>query len=268
MKRTFFLKAMSGIDDALILEADPDAAFVSTNAENKKARPYWRYFGGIAAALVVICGVWVAARLGRVTMEDAEADIVYDTADGALGDDHDYVYSSGCIDAPTEAETGVVAEKSEHDNFADENLTGVPDTAVPETGVGTILTAVTFTFYEDGEIRKEHRDYPDGVPDAQTVVNDYLAAAGCDVRCVSLTVTATESKTEVSGGVISYTPGIRTATLTFTADPGDDILKGTLRVLNQLWTARYYHFETEDGERLKIGDTLPDIGYDPRDYLN
>lgn len=266
MKRTFFLQAVSGIDDDLILEADPEAELITTNVKNGRIRPIWRTCGGIAAALLVVVGVWSAARLGRVTMHDAaEADTAYDGAVGVLGD---YQYSADIANGETEASVNKSENYDADDNVtAEQEIAPAETDAVADTAAGTRLTEVAFTFFDGGRIYKEIRQYPDGVPDAKTVLNDYLTAAGVDIRCTAVTVTSTEPKMEVQGGIVSYTPGVRTATVTFTADPGDDLLIGSLRVLNQLWTARYYHFETEDGARLQIGDALPEAGYDPRDYL-
>ena len=253
MKRTFFLKAVSGIDDDLIFEADPGAEVSTANAKNKRMRPVWRTFGGIAAALVVVCGVWAAHRGGLVSM-DAMQEAAVDDAEHIPADD--YYYTADMNGAPLETEIAV-----------DKSQTAEEDMPTADTAAGTRLTEVAFTFFEGGRLYKEIRQYPDGVPDAKTVLNDYLTAAGVSIRCTAVAVTSTEPKMEVQGGVVSYTPGVRTATVTFTADPGDDLLIGALRVLNQLWTARYYHFETEDGARLQIGDILPETGYDPRDYL-
>ncbi len=266
MKRTFFLKAAGGIDDDLILEADPAATSSTANAKNKQMRPLWRTFGGIAAALLVVLGVWAATRLGRVTMHDAaEADTAYDGAAGILGD---YQYSAD-MDV---GNTGSSVNKSEHaaDDYVniEQEVAPAETEAVADTAVATKLTEVTFTFLTDGGTHTEVRQYPDGVPDAKTVLNDYLTAADSEIRCTGVTVVSTESKTEVKDGIVSYTPGIRTATVTLTDDPGDSLLIGSLRVLNQLWTARYYHFETEDGTRFRIGGRQPAAGYDPRDYLN
>ncbi len=270
MKRTFFLQAVGGIDDDLILEADPTAAPLTTNVKNKRICPLWRTFGGIAAALLVVLGVWAASRLGRVTMHDAaEAESAYDGAVGMLGD---YQYSANYND-PLEDAADVIVNKSESvdaDDAVNAEQENVPaeTEAVADTALGTRLTEVTFTFLTDGGTRTEVRQYPNGVPDAKTVLNDYFAAADSEVRCTGVTVVSTDSKTEVKGGIVSYTPGIRTATVILTDDPGDNLLIGSLRVLNQLWTARYYHFEIEDGTCIRIGGRQPAAGYDPRDYLN
>lgn len=256
MKRTFFLQAVGGIDEDLILEADPTAASLTANVNNKRIRPLWRTFGGIAAALLVVTGVWAAARLGRVTMHDAaEAETAYDDAVGVLGD---YQYSA-------DYDGGAYVNKSEN---VEAEVAPAETGAAADTAVGTKPTEITFTFLADGGTRTEIRQYPNGVPDAKTVLNDYLAAAGSEIRCTGVTVVSTESKTEVKDGIVSYTPGIRTATVTLTDDPGDSLLIGSLRVFNQLWTARFYHFETETGTRIRIGDRQPAAGYDPRDYLN
>jgi hypothetical protein len=83
-----------------------------------------------------------------------------------------------------------------------------------------------FRICENGVWHHERVDYPHGLPPMQTLVSDYLAAAGSQVRCVSATRSVVGEKDGVIGGIVKHTVGVTTWTITLDGDPGEDIRRG------------------------------------------
>lgn len=255
MKREFFWQAVGGIDGDLIVEADAENPRNKTNAENKaRILPFHR-IGAAAAVLLIVCGVGIAAAGGRLRLGMTD-EAAYDAAPAETW-----------FAADGDAAGGLLADKSESKNESPAVDDGA-DTDLSTEMEGIRITELYFRIPDGETWRTVTKPYPDGLPSAEGVLNDYLAAAGSKIRCVSVQITTTPSVTVTSGNIVSHTPGIRTALITLTGDPGDGALKGLLHLGCQFLGSRYYHMYTADGTELTIGDTLPGEGYDPRDFLN
>ena len=234
MKREFFLKAIGGIDDDLICEA---------NAENERRRVPWRTFGGIAAAIVVACGVWTAIEMGGLdahTKAESAPDAICPT-DGdvmnASGGKGDYYYT-----ADDGADTEIAYDTSN-------DLVQVPD------------TTAWFFFCKGGVWSEEVRTYQDGVPDAVQLANEYLTAIGAQAKCTSVRVETVGATDRVEGDIVSHDVGVRTAHVTLVGVLTDDELRGFVATIGNRTAAHFVRPVTAEGKVIPIDGTAPDEGY-------
>lgn len=245
MKREVFWKAIGKIDEDIITEASAE----NPPAAKKKPRIPWQSVGSAAAVVAVIVGIW-AVSSGRLQIPAAMDGMLADNAKG-----------ESILDRGGDPGDAAPMEDAEVAG----GLTGDYNYSTSDTA-GKPVTKVQFQIRQNGIWLTVDKNYPAGLPDTVTVINDYLTAADTDVRCISAEITSTPGTTVTSGELVTHTPGIRTASILLTADPGDDVLRGFLRTAPQFSIARYFHLYTDDGAELQIGDTLPPEGYDPRSF--
>ena len=247
MKREFFMKAIGGIDDDLICEA---------NAENKTARKktiakntLWRTFGGIAAAIVIACGVWTAIEMNGmdvfVTAKD-EANHAPDAAYPAEGDnagrapefaDGDYYYTA--------------------DDAADTE-------AAHDTSVDMWLEPQTHVWYficQDGVWSDEEISFPDGVPSAEGIANAYLAHIGAEAKCLSVEPITVGEQDMVVGDTVVHTVGVRTVTVVLAGTLTEDELRGLIATVGNFAAAHYVRPVTADGTLYPLNGEAPEEGY-------
>ena len=217
MKGETFLRAVGLIDDDLILEAE-------TRQTAVRRVPAWiRPTAMAAACLVCAVGVLLAAPLLRHVGEDNAS---AECADGMGMKPYGTLYDSLCdgeaiVGSNTTSTPGSPAET--HPALDTETT---PETVVPDTGEGVAVTWRTFWFRENGVWRTQRKEYPDGLPAMQTILNDYLATAGTEVRCTAVTRKIIGEKDEVVGELVIHTVGVTTWTVTLDGDPGEDIRCG------------------------------------------
>ncbi len=233
MKKEQLWQAFSEIDGDLIAEAARPA--------RGRVLSLVRTAGAVAAALVVAVGVGVFLRTGfsmkNGAPEAADKDMAH------VKEEMDYNYSA---DAPL-----------------DDGL-GAPDIAPTEP-----INELTFYLYRDGAWEKEAVYFRDGIPGPRELANAYLARAGATVTCVDVKMTETEGKETVWGGVVTYTPPHRTATVILSDAPEggmdifDGLLRGLLLSIHPGVGADLYKLETDGGIPLYFGLSQPLGGYDP-----
>ena len=174
MKRDFFLRAIGEIDEDLIIEANVENRRNKAIVKNKGRFVPYRIAGTAAACLVLLTGVWIAARGGfmKMTTDNAapEAEFVADMS-------------------PAEDAVGSIM-----DGGGDKDvLYSEPENAAP------LLKA------EDADLAGSTA----GEGDAAAAVNEILREAESAVRCLSVTVEAVDDErvavvalTEDPGGTI------------------------------------------------------------------
>ncbi len=239
MKREFFLEALSNIEEDLLIEANVEKDKNKTIAENKSRFLLVRIVGSVAACVVLFAGVWIASQggFGKVMMDNAAPEAALspdispaepeagDAAGGVLNDGGDYNYKAEAFSSGSAA-----------------------DDVVTEQLQGVCVSTVRFSVYKNGKWRDVIRVYPDGLPAAECVVNDYLAEAGSAVRCAGVTLVKTE-----------------TADVALTRDPGEDTLRGLVLAVSVITGADAVRFTAEDGTLLTIGGEAPAAGFDPEE---
>lgn len=238
------MKAISGIDDDLVCEAIAENKLIGkkTFAKNRT----WRTFGGIAAAIVVVCGVWTALEMGGFNV------------DVACKEEADFAPNAG---APTD---GMKPESADGDYYytADDaaNTEVAFDTSSPDIWIEPV-SRVWYFICESGVWTEEEITYPDGIPSAKEILNEYLARIGSSAKCISVTVeTVGEEDLEI-GGMIVHTAGVRTAHVVIEGDLSDDELRGLIATAGNLASAHYVRPVTADGEILPLGGETPAEGY-------
>lgn len=244
MKREFFWKAIGGIDDDLVCEA-----IAEDKPAGKKAivkNKIWRTFGGIAAAIVIACGIWTAIEMGSF--------------DAALSskDEADFAPNAS---APTD---GMKPESADGDYYytADDAAdTEVAfDTASPDIWIEPI-SSVWYFICKDGVWTQEEISFPDGIPSTNIILNEYLARIGSDAKCLSVTVETVGEKTEQIGDMVMHTVGVRTAHVVIEGDLTDDALRGLIATAGNLASAHYVRPVTAEGDILPLDGEAPEEGY-------
>ncbi len=141
MKREFFLRALSEIDDDLLIEADVENKENKANAKNKARMLPFRIAGTAAACLILLVGVWSVFQGGmkKAMLDSAapEAEFAPDrmpTEDAILGaadadGGHDYNYK-----ADEEFSAATAGQPQNVKNAVNEYL-AESDSAVRCTGV-------------------------------------------------------------------------------------------------------------------------------------
>ena len=218
MKSEEFLRIIGDIDDDLITEA----------AAKPRLQPrFVRMLGGIAACLVIGMAAVIAVPMLTQASRDAAAPecgvadgdekYYYTASDGALYDkvlEDVEAYASGTsgntsssVPAETVMTTPTASPETE---IAQESAA---DTSLPQPLMGW-----TFYFYDGKTWRTDTKTYPGGVPAMQTIVNDWLKAAGIKASCTSAAGRVVGEKTEVQGDIVVHTAGVRTWYITLDAD--------------------------------------------------
>ncbi len=247
MKREFLLKALGQIDDDLICEA---------NAKNNpiERKPFaknkiWRTLGSVAAAIVLVCGVWTAIEMGglNVAMEKSDSNYAPDTAH------------------PTEVEKADANGK--HYYTADGQYTA-NNAADTESALDTstdlwyeINTDVWFFLCKDGVWTEEKITYRDGIPSAEMIAAAYLTRVGAAAKCLSVIVETVGEKDTVIGEVIVHEVGVRTAHVTLEGDLTDDQLRGLVATIGNLTAVHYVRPITVDGVLYPLDGQSPAEGY-------
>lgn len=189
MKSEFFLRALSDLDDALILEAQPDAA--------RRTHRIPRAYAAAAACFVFLAGALALVLSGQSRK-------LADSVGENLCEDFSYY----CAADTAQAE------------------------AAPDTAPGESLTAVTFRFFDGTRWTARVQEYPDGAPDAASVLSDYLSAAGSAARCVSVRVEETGAQDNVlPDGLLEHTVGKRCAYVELDGDPGENAARGLVNTV-------------------------------------
>lgn len=247
MKREFFMKAIGGIDDDLICEATAENRPLRKNGIFKN-KP-WRTIGGIAAAIVIACGVWTAAEMGGMDVaftnkEEANyaPDAVYPAYGGNNGSapelaDGDYYYT-----ADDAADTEIALDTST-------DLSVEPQ------------THVWYFICKDGTWTDEKIPYENGIPSATDIANDYLAAIGSAAKCLSVEPITVGEKDMVVGDTVVHTVGVRTVTVALDGELTEDELRGLIATVGNFAAAHYVRPVTADGVILPLDGDAPEEGY-------
>lgn len=214
MKSEAFLRIVGQIDDDLILEA--------AETPIRRTSAWIRPLSAVAACAVIAVGILAAVPLLWRTGSDkamemapaADEEIFDGLFDQAVG-------NTNTSNSKTDGSASAAGSPSS------------PTETVPDTGEGVRVTWWDFRICENGVWHHQRVEYPSGLPPMQTIVSDYLAAAGADVRCVSAERSVVGEKDEVIGSIVQHTVGVTTWTVTLDGDPGEDIRRGlTNTVLN------------------------------------
>ena len=205
MKSEAFLRAVGQIDDDLILEA--------ADAPVRRAPAWIRPLSAVAACAVIAVGLLAAVPLLWRTGSDKAMEMA-PAADEEICDGLFDQAVGNTSSSKTDGSTSTAGNPSS------------PTEIAPDTGEGVRVTWWDFRICENGVWHHERVDYPHGLPPMQTLVSDYLAAAGSQVRCVSATRSVVGEKDEVIGGIVKHTVGVTTWTITLDGDPGEDIRRG------------------------------------------
>lgn len=212
MKSEAFLRVVGQIDDDLILEA--------ADAPVRRAPAWIRPLSAVAACAVIAVGILAAVPLLWRTGSDKAMEMA-PAADEEICD--------GLFD---QAVGNTSNSKTDGSASAAGNPSSPTETA-PDTGEGVRVTWWDFRICENGVWHHERVEYKSGPPPMQTLVSDYLAAAGSQVRCVAAARSVVGEKDEVIGDIVQHTVGVTTWTVTLDGDPGEDIRRGlTNTVLN------------------------------------
>lgn len=224
MKKEQFLRVIGDIDDDLILEAEAKPRIVPR---------YVHVVGSLAACLVIGVALLIAVPLLRRSTNDMATECAPKEEDFAFSADMEYV----------EAADGVLMDKYVEDTASvkTESGNGKPSKAPAETAPAAVYPAakpeteiakesaadtslpqplVGWTFYFcDGKTwRTETKTYPGGVPSVQTVVTDWLKAAGVKGTCTGARSEVVGEKDEVKNGIVTHTVGVRTWYITLDGD--------------------------------------------------
>lgn len=210
--------------------SDVDPALISeADRPQKPRRPatIWKY-GGLAACFLLVAGVIFLPRVFRDTLKTTNDDAVSRVE-------------------------------------MNENAIYDADVYLGETGdqEDCVITEITFRFCEEDGWRTETWDYPSEIPDGVTLLNEYLAAAGTDVRCVSLEVENSEQTELVnSDGSVQYICGTPIEIVTLDGNPGENILRGLVNtiVYSEVFYPRYVRIQGPDGA-LPIDGSTPESGF-------
>ncbi len=247
MKREFFMKAIGGIDDDLVSEA------AAEESKPKKKPMPWRTLSGIAAAVVIACGVWTAVQLTNANDASAENMLSPDMAypEVGFGDDHQYSSKHEIADGfmDYEADTEIALDPS----YDTEPY---------------IVKDVCFYIYKDGAYNTLTRSYPDGIPDSVTVMNDYLTAIESSARCLSVKIETVGETDRVIGDIVEHTAGVRTAYVSLEGETSEDVLRGLVSTLRGVAGVDYVRLEDAHGALLPISGDAPEEGFDARSFLN
>lgn len=243
MKKERLLEALSDIDGDLVAEAARPA--------RGRVLPFVRRAGAAAAAFLVVVGAGLLLRNG-FSMKNAAPE-----ADNAV--DLDFSCSAG---------VGQIEE--EKDCVKVEGYLPTDDAVtVPDIAPADPVTQLTFYLYRDSQWVKETVAFSDGVPAPRELVSEYLSRAGAAVTCVDVKMTETEGQETVLGGVVTYIPPHRTATVILSDAPEggmaafDGLLRGLILSIHPGVGADLYKLETDEGIPMYFGLSQPLGGYDP-----
>ena len=238
------MKAIGGIDDDLVCEAIAKNKLIDKKIFAKSK--LWRTFGGIAAAIVVVCGVWTALEMGGI---------------GDVFTSKDEANYAPNAEAPTD---GMKPESADGDYYytaddaADTEVTF--DTSSPDIWIEPV-SRVWYFICESGVWTEEEITYPDGIPSAKEILNEYLTRIGSSAKCISVTVETVGEEDRVIGDMVMHTVGVRTAHVVIEGDLSDDALRGLIATAGNLASAHYVRPVTADGEILPLDGETPAEGY-------
>ena len=226
MKKHTFLQAIGEIDPHLVAEA----------AEPPRRRlPAAVKFAGLAACLLFVAGGGLL--LSQTNRIKSEADCIQE--------------SPSAMDAILDRIDTITDVEAENSSSVKENSATV-DESVEDGSLSAdadALSEITFCFYRSGEWLTETVSYPDGLPAADLLVNDYLAACDTEYRCLSVDVEITEAYTEIIDSLVQHTPSFRIAVITLTGDPGEDILRGLVETVrtSDVFSVQSVRLQTQEG---------------------
>ena len=255
MKKEFFLRAVGDIDGDLVA-----AAAGAYPGRRRTRKPQISRVLG-AAACVVLCAAGAAA-LWMGGMGKSES--LEDCAPMAPGD------MNGGFGMLADQDVGFTAEDADGGTRQDEeksqSANQKPDVhdSVAET-VMYPLTEITLRFCEGGVWRTERMSCDGGLPSGIEILNEYLRRAGSDAACTELRFEAAGSRDEIlPGGILQHTAGVRTAFVTLSEAPEEDVLRGLVNTLchEAAFSAHrvcLYAF----GQPLSIGGACPADGFAP-----